>query len=237
VTGLLSGNEFLFLLPFGLVGAVWLWRSARWTLLPLATWTLILLGFHLPYAALRLRDVLSIFPALALVIGAGMAATFEVSTRARYRAVQLLATCTIAIAFLLRTSPTLEEAGPGVRYNGFGYVLPEERRAFADLADLTPSDAVIASTLNGGPIMLYAERDTVRPDAWSSSEWLAFVAYEFDSGGRVFLLDDGEQLARPLADLEGEYTLDRVAELRAPYFSSDSGSYSRDVALFEVSRR
>jgi hypothetical protein len=236
VAGLLSGNEFLFLVPFGMVGIVWLWHCAKWALLPLATWTLILLGFHLPYAALRLRDVLSIFPALALVVAAGMAATFEISTRVRNRGVQVGAACCVVTAFLLRTSATLEATGPGVRYSGFGYVQPEERRAFATLAELTPSDAVIASTLNSGPIMLYAQRDAVRPDAWSSSEWLDFVAHELNSGGHLFVLDDGEQLARPLADLNRDYTLNQIAQLPVPYFTSDSGSSSREVALVEVTR-
>src|SRR5207253_9743000 len=50
---ILRPNEFLYLLPFGVLGGWYLWRTARWQWLALATWVLILLGFHLPYAALR----------------------------------------------------------------------------------------------------------------------------------------------------------------------------------------
>jgi len=97
---------------------------------------------------------------------------------------------------------------------------------------------VVASTLNNGPVMLYAGRDSVRPSAWTSSEWLVLVAYVLDHRGRVFMLDDGDELARPRDDLQGEaYALEPSSELFLPYFSPDAGSDNRQVILYEVVRR
>ncbi len=237
----LRPNEFLYLLPFGVLGGVYLWRTARWQWFALATWVVVLVGFHLPYAALRIRDLLSVFPVLALCVGVGMSVVFDWADRAvsmfRYRS-RLAVACLLLASMWLRSVPTLAATGVGARYSGFGYLLPEQRAAFDTLADLTPPDAVVASTLNSGPVMLYAGRDSVRPSAWTSREWLVLVAYVLDHRGRMFMLDDGDELARPRDDLQGEaYALEPRAELFLPYFSPDAGSDNRQVILYEVVRR
>jgi hypothetical protein len=70
---LLQATEFLWLIPFAAWGAYRLWRNSREASLVLSTWLLVIVSFHLLYQALRLRDLLSIFPVLALITGVGMA--------------------------------------------------------------------------------------------------------------------------------------------------------------------
>jgi len=194
----------------------------------------------LPYAALRIRDLLSVFPVLALLVGVGMSAAFGWADRAplvvRQRAVLAVAGLFLA-SMWLRSVPTLANMGLGATYSGFGYLSPEQRAAFDTLTDLTPPDAFVASTLNSGPVMLYARRESVRPGAWTTSEWRSLVAYVVDHDGRVFVLDDGEELARPRADLQADYALEPRAELFLPYFSLDAGSVNQQIVLYEVVRR
>jgi hypothetical protein len=70
---LLQPNEFLWVIPFAAWGAYRLWRNSREASLALLAWLLAVVPFHLLYQALRLRDLLSIFPVLALAAGVGMA--------------------------------------------------------------------------------------------------------------------------------------------------------------------
>jgi hypothetical protein len=149
----------------------------------------------------------------------------------------LAVACLLLATIWLRSVPTLAATGVGARYSGFGYLLPEQRAAFDRLAELTPPDAVVASTLNSGPVMLYAGRESVRPGSWTTSEWLVFVAYILDHRGHMFMLDDGEELARPRDDLQAQYALEPRSELFLPYFSVDAGSVNRPVVLYEVIRR
>ncbi|MDQ6671960.1 MAG: glycosyltransferase family 39 protein [Chloroflexota bacterium] len=231
----LRPNEFLLLVPFGILGAARLWWTQRWTSMILATWLIVLVGFHLPYAALRIRDLLSVFPVLALVVGVGMLAAISWVDRAK-RGARLAVVGLIIGVLWVRGVGTLEGTGPGAQYSGFGYLLPQQRAAFDTLADATSVDAIVGSTLNGGPIMLYSGRTAVRPGAWARGDWLRFVGHVLDSHGRLFMLDDGDELSRPLADLRGQYQLELRSSLFLPYFSTDAGSVNRGVPLYEVVR-
>jgi hypothetical protein len=70
---LLRTNEFLYLVPFLLWGLVRLGRGFERELTALILWLGVLVAFHLPYPALRARDLLSVFPVFALLMGAGAA--------------------------------------------------------------------------------------------------------------------------------------------------------------------
>ena len=70
---LLDLREFLLLLPFLIWGALAGWRDFRRVSLVLLTWLLVIGLFHLSYSALRARDLLSVFPVLALWAGMGIA--------------------------------------------------------------------------------------------------------------------------------------------------------------------
>jgi hypothetical protein len=70
---LFQTNEFLWLIPFAAWGAYRLGRNSSEASLALLAWLLVTVLFHVLYQALRLRDLLSIFPVLALAAGVGMA--------------------------------------------------------------------------------------------------------------------------------------------------------------------
>lgn len=229
-------SEFLFLVPFGLAGGVCLWRTARWSFFILATWLVVLVAFHLPYAALRLRDLIPELPVLAVLVGVGMGAAVAWADHYRLAAPRLAVVGLIVGLMWLRSVGTLEMLGFGARYSGFGYLLPEQRNAFDTLAASTPTDAIVGATLNSGAITLYTGRAGVRPGAWTSSEWLHVVDSVLNEGGQVFVLHDGDELSRPLADLDAAYVLETRADLFVPYFSVDAGSVNRLVKLYAVVR-
>lgn len=231
---LLRLNEFVLLAPFVVVGAVWLWRTARTDLIALTVWIVVIVGFHLPYAALRTRDVLSIFPALALPTGVGMAIVVA-AVRGREIGWMRLGSVLVLLGPLwLRSAPTLEMLGVGARYTGFGYLQADQRSAFDTLKDLAPATSVIAATLNAGPIGLYADREAVRPADWSSEEWLRLADSVLSSGRRLFVLADGDEIERPLQDVRAVYAVQPRGRIPLPYFSRDAGSRDRDITVYEV---
>ena len=65
-------REFGLLLPFMLIGAGVVWRYSRRLALVLATYLVVLIGFHALYAYLRQRDLLSVFPVLYALAAAGI---------------------------------------------------------------------------------------------------------------------------------------------------------------------
>ncbi|MCC6189473.1 MAG: hypothetical protein IT318_10580, partial [Anaerolineales bacterium] len=138
---LLAPAEWGWLWPLALLGAAYAWRRSRRALAVLAAAYGPLLIFHLWYPFLRLRDLLSLYAPLAALTALGTAALLAAAWRWGRRHWPPRAAL-VAAALLLgaaRLAPLLERQ-PG--FYTFGYLLPEQRRAFEKLADLTERGAV-----------------------------------------------------------------------------------------------
>jgi len=241
----LAAGEFLFFAPFV---ALALWRLARTdrrALTVLLAGPLLVALFHLPYGYLRLRDLLSLYPVLAVLAGAGLLETVERlgmgerhtvygvasvnarrSTPARFTV--FLVTVALPLARLGLALPMAQG------FYTFGTLLPPQRAAFDRLAALTAPAAVVGSSLNGGAVDLYSGRASFRPAAWAPEELLAFVRAMQQAGRPVYLLDDGVELGAPLRALAGTHRLTPIAQLPLPYFYVGGGSENQDVTLYEV---
>jgi hypothetical protein len=237
---LLDRREFLYLLPFVIWGALLGWRSFRWPSLVLVAWLVAIGVFHLSYSALRARDLLSVFPVFALWAGMGIADALAAAqawgARGRtWRAVVPLLVALVVVACLWgRGRETLDIATGRPYFTTFGYLQPEQRRAFDTLAALTPPGAIVASSLNAGPVILYAGRSAVRPAYWSAAEWQTFVARALGEGLALYALADGAEMEAPIAALRARHRLVQVASLPLPYFSPNGGSDDRHLALYRV---
>ncbi|MBX7214678.1 MAG: hypothetical protein K1X39_11755, partial [Thermoflexales bacterium] len=231
-------REFGLLLPLIVIGAVWLWRARRPAALVLTAYALPVLGFHLAYAYLRQRDLLSIFPlgALAAALGAGWLA-------GRLRSARVPALAAFAGLFVLayglayRGIETLQL--PLTRgFSAFGHLVPAQRASFDTIRALTPADAVIAGSLNSGAIDLYAQRQAVRPASWTADQLTAFAEALQREKVPFFILDESNELQPALAALRARYTLREVAALDLPYyFLPGGGSENRRVPLYRVEAR
>jgi hypothetical protein len=243
---LLRTNEFVYLTPFVLWGAARLWRSFRREMVALVLWLSVLAVFHLPYAALRARDLLAVFPVLALWAGAGVSDLIRWAFERRAENGQpqpaldspslraaLVVLATVILLFA-RVRVTLQWPLHPERFNTFGYLTAEQRAAFDTLKGLTPSGAIVAASLNSGAVGLYAERDAVRPGSWSQGDWLEFVRQSMERGSPLYLLADGEEMQAPAQALPPAYTLQPVAELSLPYFYPDGRAEDRLVPLYLV---
>jgi hypothetical protein len=216
------------------VGGVLVWRLSTSAALGFVVWVVVIVGFHLPYAALRLRDVLSVFPPLAALAGIGLVGCLAPRLAAG-SVPRGVAAAGVVLLLWVRTAPTLRDTAPGVTYSTFGYLRAEQRGAFDTLADLTPADAVIAASLNSGAIGLYAKRDAVRPAAWDQpGDWEKFLARMQELDRPVFVLADGDELQGPQEAADRRYGLTPVATLPLPYFFPDAGSEGRQITLFQV---
>jgi len=231
--GLLRGNEFGYLVPFLLYGGYKMYRQKRGLFVVLGSWILALVLFHLPYAALRLRDLLPVFPALIALTVYGMISLWKVATSQRGASLPrgFLASLGILALFLLpayRTRITL--ARPfGSFETTFGFVTGEERRAFDQLAAYTSPGSVIGTSLNGGPIDLYSGQEAFRPESWTAEELDTFLLAMGDEGQEIYILDDSPQLASTLSHLSAR--LMPIVRLDVPLFGEEATGYLYQVEV------
>lgn len=216
---LFARSEFGYLLPLLMVGVYSMAQRATRELGVLLSWVLLLLAAHLPYEALRLRDLLSLFPVLIVLAVEGIIALWQFGIQAgRNRA--SLALVMIFLVFwmpALRTQATL--AKPlDVQVTSFGWMSAPERKAFDRLAELTPPGSVIGTSLNSGPIDFYAGRAAFRPAFWSDGEIDVFVRAMWGRGRQVYILDDSSDTAQVLDRTRDRYRLMPIAELGVPLF-------------------
>jgi hypothetical protein len=233
---LLAAREFGWLVPFLLYGAYRLARERRVESVAFALWVIVLIGFHLLYPALRLRDLLPEFPPLVIIAAYGVVALLRalwsalvVSSMARH----LVAACgLLATMFLLlmRVWNILPIPFGGLQPS-YGYLTAAQRAAFAQIAALTPPRAVIGSLHNTGAIDLYAQRETFVP-GWPP-EHDTFFAAMFREGRTVYLLDDSAGMTTLRRHLEARYELRRIAELDVP---GDGFPGVTSFALWEIVR-
>ncbi len=218
----LAGNEFGYLIAFLAYGIYRTARDSGSKFAVLATWIVLLSGFHLLYAAVKIRDLLPEYPAVILLTAYGMVALVRdlrgwAGSATWKRSVLALAIFLVLLFPAMRDRLTILRPFQPVKVT-FGYVTDAQRAAFARIAALTPPDAVIGSTMNDGAIDLYAHRATFRPGAWSADEALRFVESLRMDNRPVYLLDDGAETSAARRDLSEHFTLRRIAALDVPLF-------------------
>ncbi|MCA1554993.1 MAG: hypothetical protein LC737_11515, partial [Chloroflexi bacterium] len=211
-------HEFGFMFPLTMLGAVQMVRAQSRLFVVLCAWPLSVTAIHLPYAALRLRDLLGEFPVLMWWTAWGAASLFTMQTRRRWLKVAAIAFVLLVLS--LRTQTTLARAlTPHTA--GFGYMLPAERKAFDQIARLTPENAVIAATLSSGALDLYAHRLTVRPTVWSVEQFDRFASAMNADGRPLFLLYDSPDLRLLREHLLASGKLDVVQQFSSLTFFGD----------------
>jgi hypothetical protein len=219
----LSGNEFGYLSPLILYGAYRMYAERRGQFLVLLSAVLGILVIHLPYAALRLRDLLSLFPLLLVWATYGTVDLWRRvplrTERVSYGRQALSVVVLLAVLVLpaWRTWPILPRPLGSYRAS-FGYVSAEERHAFDLLAEHTSVDGVVGSSLNGGAIDLYAGREAFRPAFWTEEELDIFFREMFREGRAVYILDDGEALRPGLEHAKAHYQVVPLLNLSVPLF-------------------
>jgi hypothetical protein len=228
-----SADEFLLFLPFILWGGVRLWQINRVAGIMLNLSLLVIVAFHLAYAALRLRDLLSLFPILAIYSGFGIVDLLSRLSDIRFPRISRAFFIGLVIVLLwIRSEGTLGFID-GV-FNNFGYLNDEQRRSFDVVRGLTDDDAIIAASLNSGPLILYSQRDIVRPYDWQPDEWFAFI--NSTTNRDLYLLVDGVEMQQIFDITRERYTLEPVTRLPMPYFYIGGGSENQRVALYRLNR-
>jgi len=235
--GGLRREEFGYLAPLVVAGLVWQWR--RETRRPAAA--TLTLGFggalllNLAYGALRLRDLLSLFPWLALWAGWGAMALWRWAGAGRHgrRARRALVLLGVVMALSARAAPTLLLPWRGDA-GDFGHVSAEQRAGFDALAAALPPEAVVATGLNAGAVTRYTGRETLRPAAWSDDEWATAAALLEARGRRLYLLVDGEEMEAVLARSRALFALAPVGEYAIPCMGRGGQRLPGRAALYTV---
>ncbi len=216
----LVAAEFGWLVFFIAAGIIFFARRARIENGALLLWLAAALLIHLPYPALRLRDLIPQFPILAFYAAFGMVAPVG-ALWAKPRAwARVSAAALIFIALELNlarvgnTLPRVWNPAPP----RFGAMTQSQRAAFDALAQFTAANAIIGASLNSGAIDLYARRSAFRPADWSDSAWREFLVVTQGEKRDVYILEDNAALSRAVERLRAAYSLERVATLDVPLF-------------------
>ena len=216
---LFAAYELGWLLPFLFYGAYRFARDKRIEFIALALWFLILVGFHLFYPALRLRDLLPEFVPLVIVAGYGAVVFIEIvwgNSRRLVAAVGLAVTLWLWLIRVWNVVP-LMWSEPQI---SFGYVTAEQRVSFSEIAKQIPPRAVVGSSLNTGAIELYAQRETFHPGMWSAQEQIEFIAAMSREGREIYLLEDGDVMREARNALSSHYKIEPITIINAPYFGN-----------------
>jgi hypothetical protein len=222
----LVAGEWGYLFPLALYGSYRLARDRGREALVVGLALAAVLVVHLAYRSLRLRDLLSLFPLLDLVVAYG---AVRLARRARALVggrVARLGPALLSAAIVAGVILSLAMARWAMIDNlwkqgwaSFGYMRAEHRAAFEQLEALTPANAVIGASLNSGAVMLYTGRDAIRPyDSWTDEEWGIFLGAMQASGRPVYLLDDGGLMAEFITQQEGRRHLTPIEALQVPLF-------------------
>lgn len=223
----LVAGEWGYLFPLAIYGSYRLARERPMPALVLGSAFLAVLLANLTYASLRLRDLISLFPLVDLVVALGavilVGRARALSSRETARLgefVAVLAVLWVILSMALSRWAMIDNLWkPG--WASFGYMRAEHRSAFDRLAELTPPQAIIGASLNAGAVMLYTDRDAIRPyDSWTRSEWEAFLDAMEAAGRPIYLLDDGGLMARFIAQEQDHARLVPIEELAIPLFNT-----------------
>ncbi|HZQ10651.1 MAG TPA: glycosyltransferase family 39 protein, partial [Anaerolineae bacterium] len=228
--------EFGWLVLFIVIGIVLHTRRAPITSVSLLLWFSATLAIQLPYAALRLRDLLPEFPIFAFYSSYGTAASIALlwQKNRAWAAVLAAALLFLSLEFsLLRvwnTLPRVFQPAP----KRFGAMTQIQRMSFNQLAQLTLPNAVIGASLNSGAIDLYVQRETFRPAEWNASQLREFITPLLADQRTVYLLEDDSSLTRVLNDLGAAYPIERIATLDVPLFGDQA--IGNPGALWKLNR-
>lgn len=227
-----AANEFGWLTPFMICGALLYLRRIPIEAIALIVWLATTIAFHLPYAAVRLRDLLPEFPALAFLaaFGAVDAASYLLAhARLQWAAgLVLFAGIELGALRVWNTARGVFEPAQPI----FGFMSASQRASFTQLEAMTPPNSVIGSTLNDGPIELYSGRRSFRPDGWSSAERRVFLDIERSANAPVYLLQDGAAMDGVLDDLVHDSQIRLITSLDVPLFGDNTSS--SPGALWEI---
>lgn len=230
-----AANEFGWLAPFVICGTFLFLVRDRNLALALLIWLVVSLAFHLPYAAVRLRDLLPEFPAVAFLAAFGVCGTADaLLANRRFRwatGILVLAGIQLTLLRVWNTVPRVWEPAQPI----FGYMSASQRESFARLGAVTPPDAVIGSTLNDGAIEMYSGRSTFRPDGWNSAERRVFLDVVRQLGAPVYVLQDGTAMDGVLDDIGRDMQLRRIATLDVPLFGD--GKTKMPGALWMIEQK
>jgi hypothetical protein len=236
---LLVAREFLYLSPFVVYGLA---RHARddWIGFgALATGLVAVVLIHLPYEALRLRDLLSVFPILCFWAGYGMAGMWRRLKESRnWSGTPLFLRglgygFLLALLLLLRTRTTLELVRAS-DFDAFGYINAFQRVGFAQIGEDTEATALVGASLNSGAVGLYSMRTAFRPAVWQSDEFYTFADDAIARGAPLYLLEDGLEMAGPLTAARQRYELELVGRYDIPFYHTGGGSAGGRVPLYRV---
>jgi len=242
VRDLLQPREFLYLGPLVLYGA---WRQARRNCRAfgaLATSLLAVLAIHLPYEALRLRDLLSIFPLLCFWAGYGVADLWGRLQRWRRTRRQpaflpgLAFGAVLAVLLLARTGFALQlPRAPD--FDAFGHLNGFQRAGFARIGQDTEDTALIGVSLNSGSVELHSGRMAFRPALWSPQELYAFADDALQHGEPVYLLEDGLDMSASVATARQRYDLQLIGRYDIPFYHTGGGSTGGRFPLYRLQLR
>lgn len=231
-----SGAEFGWLALLIPVGIYFFARREKIASAALLLWLGATLAVQLPYAALRLRDLIPEFPIPAFYISFGLIAAVS-ELRPRKRAFGLLVTGLLIFlifeAGLLRVWNTLPRVNqePPAR---FGAMTQGQRLSFDELGQLTPQNAIIGASLNAGAIELYGHRSAFRPADWSAADLNEFIQVTQGKNYQIYLLEDNASLSGVLNEMRGDYHIERTATLDVPLFGDSQPADAG--ALWHVTR-
>ncbi len=216
------GAEFGWLALWLIVGSVWYARFAPVPSTALVLWLAAALAVHLPYAALRLRDLIPQFPILAFYVSVGGAAAIgalwkrDTAWAQLFAAVLVLLTLELGLVRVWNTIPRAVLRAPA----RFGAMTDAQRESFRTLAALTPSNALVGSSLNSGAVELYARRTSFRPADWSEQDLSAFFRLAREDAVEIYLLEDNASMQSVMKSIAGDYDLERTATLDVPLFGA-----------------
>lgn len=217
------GAEFGWLPPFLVLGMVLYTRHQKITGSALLLWLGAALAIHLPYAALRLRDLIPEFPIAAFYIAYGGAAAVTALWRRERSRTSLAAALLIFLAFelsLVRVWNILPRATqPALPI--FGTMTESQRISFNLLAQALPPNALVGASLNSGAIDLYSKRGAFRPADWSSQQLREFISLAYAHNYAIYLLQDSAAMTPIVDDLRRTHQVERVTTLDIPLFGSD----------------
>jgi hypothetical protein len=239
---LLSGREFLFVAPLVLYGAWRQWRVRRNQFVLLSCWLALVVLVHLPYEALRLRDLLSIFPVLCWWAGYGASGLWPQVWRLLQKVLPLRGSqyvqgfsyaMLLAGLLLVRSWPTLSMAKAS-DIDAFGHLNAYQRAGFARIGHDTEPNALIGASLNSGAVELHGGRATFRPAVWQQEETYTFLDHVLADGHPIYLLQDGLEMRAPLTAARQRYTLQWVGRYDIPFYHSGGGSSGGLVSLWRL---
>ncbi|MFO7697995.1 MAG: hypothetical protein R6X16_12675, partial [Anaerolineae bacterium] len=219
------------------LGAALCNRTERDDTLILLTGAVAVLLFHLSYEALRLRDLLPLFPVLAHWATRGTCAAWAWAQEGPHPLARR-AGVTLALLLLLAARSTDTLALPlQERVQTFGHLTEAERNAYTALGVAVPQFAVVGTSAGAGPVMRYTGREIVRPAAWTPEEFDRLSqALEADGRG-IYLLADGEEMLAWLPTLEGRYSLTLLGEWPLPLYGLGGQPLPGAAQLYTLERR